>query len=179
MRTSAQSWLARNQSVTFLSFPCGSSDQNVESHHTLESLMDRPSCHLLKIFAALAAGMLVCACTKMQSVLPDDLGRLASLVVPGDTVSCHFRDGSTAELKVSTVEPNTIIEESGNRVAIASITSAKIEHFDGTKSILLGLAIVAMLAATFVLSATALGSRSDISFVAEDETAQPRTNEGS
>jgi hypothetical protein len=115
----------------------------------------------------------------MQPVLPDDLGRLASLVEPGDTIKCDFRDGSRAALKVSTVEPNTIIEESGNRVAIADITSAKIEHFDRTKSILLGLAIVAMLAATFVLSASALGSRSEIAFVPEEEAPQPRTNESS
>jgi len=141
--------------------------------------MDRPTCHILKILAALVASVLVCACTKMQPVLPDDLGRLASLVEPGDTVSCNFRDGSKAELKVSTVEPNTIIEESGNRVAIASITSAKIKHFDRTKSILLGLAIIAMLAATFVLSAGALGSRTEIAFVPDEETPQPRTNESS
>jgi xanthine/uracil permease len=141
--------------------------------------MDRRTCHVLKIFAALALGVLVCACTKMQPVLPDDLSRLASLVVPGDTVRCNFRDGSSAAFNVSAVEPNTLIEKSGNRVAIANITSAKIEHFDRTKSILLGLGILAMIAAAFVLSASALGSRSDIAFVADEETPQPTTNESS
>ena len=141
--------------------------------------MDRPTCHIHKIFAALAVGVLVCACTKMQPVLPDDLGRLTSLVEPGDTVSCHFRDGSRAEFNVSAVEPNTLIEAGGNRVAVADITSAKIEHFDLTKSILLGLGVLAMMAASLVLSASALGSRSDIAFVADKETPQPRTNESS
>jgi hypothetical protein len=141
--------------------------------------MDRRNYHVLKIFAALAVGVLSCACTKMQPVLPNDLGRLASLVAPGDTVRCNFRDGSRAEFKVSMVEPNTIIEASGNRVPIANISSAKIEHFDRTKSILLGLGILAVLAATFVLSASALGSRSDIAFAVGAETPQPRTNESS
>ena len=141
--------------------------------------MDRPTCHVLKIIAAVAAGALVCACTKIQPVLPTDLGHLTSLVKPGDTVSCHFRDGSSVEFNVSAVEPNTLIEAGGARVAVADITSAKIEHFDRTKSIMLGLGILAILAATFVLSATALGSRSEIAFVAEEETPPTRTNESS
>jgi hypothetical protein len=141
--------------------------------------MDRLTCHVPRIFAALAVGVLACACTKMQPVLPDDLGRLTSLVEPGDTVRCNFRDGSTAALKVSIVEPNTIIAAGGNRVVIANITSAKIEHFDRTKSLLLGLGILAMLAATFVLAASALASRSDIAFVAGEEPSQPRTNPSS
>jgi len=78
---------------------------------------------------------------------------------------------------VSMVEPNTLIVAGGNRVPIANISSAKIEHFDRTKSILLGLSILATLAATFVLSASALGSRSDIAFVVGAETPPPRTNE--
>jgi hypothetical protein len=139
--------------------------------------MDRPTGHALKIFAALAAAVLACACTKLQPVLPADLGRLASLVGPGDTVSCHFRDGSSAAFNVSAVESNTLIEAGGTRVAIADITSAKIEHFDRTKSVLLGLGILATMAAALVLSATALGSRSDVAFVADEETPLPRTNE--
>jgi len=141
--------------------------------------MDRSTVHVLKISAALVFGMLVCACTKLQPVLPDDLGRLTSLVEPGDIVRCNFRDGSKGELRVSMVEPNTLIVAGGNRVPIANISSAKIEHFDRTKSILLGLSILATLAATFVLSASALGSRSDIAFVVGAETPPPRTNESS
>jgi hypothetical protein len=141
--------------------------------------MDRLISHVLRILAVLVAGVLICSCTKLQPVLPDDVDRLTSFIKPGDTVRCVFRDGSTAALKVSTVETNTIIEESGKRVAVANITSAKIEHFDRTKSILLGLAIMAFLAAAFVLSAGALGSRSEIAFVPDDEPPQPRTNESS
>lgn len=92
------------------------------------------------------AGALLSACTTVQQVQSADLPQLASLVQVNDTVTCTLRDGSTATIKVTSVEHDALVG-ANQRMPIADITRAEIKRLDTTKSVLLGLAVVAGVAA--------------------------------
>lgn len=88
------------------------------------------------------AGALLSACTTVQQVQSADLPQLASLVEVNDTVTCTLRDGSTATIKVTSVEHDALVG-ANQRVPLSDITRAEIKRMDTTKSVLLGLAVAA------------------------------------
>jgi len=96
------------------------------------------------------AATLLAACTTSQPVTSADLPRLGALVEVNDTVTCTLRDGSTKTIKVSAVEPDALVGENHQRIALADITQAEITRTDVTKSVLLGLAVAAGVAAAAV-----------------------------
>jgi carbohydrate-binding DOMON domain-containing protein len=96
--------------------------------------------------SVLMTAALLSACTTVQQVQSADIPQLASLVQAGDTVTCTLRDGSTTTVQVTTIEHDALVG-ANQRVLIADITSAEIKRPDTTKSVLLGLAVVAGVAA--------------------------------
>lgn len=88
------------------------------------------------------AATLLGACTTMQSVQTADLAQLTSIVKVDDTVTCTLRNGSTTTIKVTSVETDALVGGT-QRVAVADVTGAEIKRVDTTKSVLLGLAVVA------------------------------------
>jgi len=92
------------------------------------------------------AGALLSACTTVQQLQSSDLPQLTSLVKVDDTVTCTMRDGSTTTIKVTAIEPDALIGDH-QRVSVANITQAEITRLDTTKSVLLGLVVVAGVAA--------------------------------
>ena len=113
--------------------------------------MNLRSQRFLQIVAVLTACMFLFACTSVQQVRSSDIGRLAALVQPGDTVNCIMRDGSTVVVKVSSVETDTLVSSSGCRIAVADIAGAEIKRTDSTKSVLLGVAIAVGVAAAVAI----------------------------
>jgi hypothetical protein len=96
--------------------------------------------------SVLMAGTLLSACTTVQYLQSSDLPQLTSLVKVDDTVTCTMRDGSTTTIKVTAIEPDALIGDH-QRVSVANITQAEIKRLDTTKSVLLGLVVVAGVAA--------------------------------
>jgi hypothetical protein len=94
----------------------------------------------------LMASALLSACTTVRQVESADLPQLASLVQADDTVTCTLRDGSTATIKVTSVEHDALVG-ANQRVPFGDITRAEIKRMDTTKSVLLGLVVVAGVAA--------------------------------
>jgi hypothetical protein len=86
-------------------------------------------------------------CTSVQQIPASDLGKVNTLVQPGDKVVCTMRDGSTAAFKVVSVEFDALVGEGGRRVLVQEMTGIEIKRSDTTKTVLLGLAIAGAIAA--------------------------------
>jgi len=103
--------------------------------------MKTQSFPFVRIIAIMTACMFLCACTSLQVIPSSDIGQLAKLVQPRDTVDCTMRDGSHVTLKISSVENDTLVGKDGRRVAVSEVTGAEIKRLDSAKSILLGVAV--------------------------------------
>jgi len=104
----------------------------------------------LGLVVTLASFFLV-GCTSVQQVPASDLGKVTTLVQPGDKVVCTMRDGSIAAFKVTAVEVDALVGEGGRRVLVQEMTGVEIKRSDTTKSVLLGLAIAGGIAAAAAL----------------------------
>jgi uncharacterized protein YcfL len=90
-------------------------------------------------------------CTSIQQISTADLGKVTTLVQPGDKVVCSMRDGSIAAFKVASIEGDVLVGESGRRVLVQDMTGVEIKRMDTTKSVLLGLAIAGGVAAAVAI----------------------------
>ena len=95
------------------------------------------------LVAVAAAGAMLAACTTTQQLGSAEVPHLTSLVQVDDTVTCTMRDGSTQTIKVTAIEPDTLVGEHHERVAVADVTRAEVKHLNMTETVLVGLAVAA------------------------------------
>jgi len=91
--------------------------------------------------AAVLACALLNACTTVQSVSKTDFVKLTSLVRVGDTATCTLRDGSEVALKITSVEPDTLVGDA-RRVPVADVVHVETRRFSSGKTVLLCVAVV-------------------------------------
>ena len=99
------------------------------------------------LVAVAAAGAMLAACTTTQQLGSAEVPHLTSLVQVDDTVTCTMRDGSTQTIKVTAIEPDALVGEHHERVAVADVTRAEIKHLNMTESIVVGVLVAAGIAA--------------------------------